>query len=115
MQRDDTEYEFDIVMNIGRDHIATTSKDVTFLDGFGAVITPELGRQLRAWLADGKEPERYFCADCGARIRDSAKGTARARARGHAGALWPRAVRGLHQTGPARGTSRAGPEGGERP
>lgn len=80
VQRDDTEYEFDIVMNIGRDHIATTSKDVTFLDGFGAVITPELGRQLRAWLADGKEPERYFCADCSARIRDSAKGTARARA-----------------------------------
>ena len=78
VQRDDTEYEFDIVMNIGRDHIATTSKDVTFLDGFGAVITPELGRRLRAWLADGKEPERWFCADCGARIRDSARGAARA-------------------------------------
>ena len=44
------------------------------------MITPELGRQLRAWLADGKEPERWFCADCGARIRDSARGTARARA-----------------------------------
>ena len=40
VQRDDVEYEFDIMFTIGRDHIATTSKDVTFLDGFGAVITP---------------------------------------------------------------------------
>ena len=76
VQRDDTEYEFDIVMNIGRDHVATTSKDVTFLDGFGAVITPELGAQLHAWLAEGKEPERYYCADCSARIEDSSKGPA---------------------------------------
>ena len=37
VQRDDVEYEFDIMFTIGRDHIATTSKDVTFLDGFGAV------------------------------------------------------------------------------
>lgn len=80
VQRDDTEYEFDIVMSIGRDHIATTSKDVTFLDGFDAVITPELGEQLHAWLADGREPVFYYCADCGARIRDSLKGTAKRRA-----------------------------------
>lgn len=81
VQRDDTEYEFDIVLNIGRDHIATTSKDVTFLDGFGAVITPELGEQLHAWLADGKEPERIYCADCGERIKDSPKGPAASRAK----------------------------------
>ena len=49
VQRDDVEYEFDIMFNIGRDHIAATSKDVTFLDGFNAVITPELGRQLASW------------------------------------------------------------------
>lgn len=67
VQRDDTEYEFDIVMNIGRDHIAVTSKDTTFLDGFSAVITPELGKELKDWLDKGVNPER--CADCGKIIR----------------------------------------------
>lgn len=56
VQRDDTEYEFDIAMDITRDHVATASKDTTFLDKYGAVITPELGTQLRAWLDDGIEP-----------------------------------------------------------
>jgi hypothetical protein len=56
VQRDDTEYEFDIVLDIGRDHIASASKDVTFLDKFGQIITPELGRQLSEWLNDGVEP-----------------------------------------------------------
>lgn len=70
VQRDNTEYEFDIAMNIGRDHIATASKDTTFLDGFAAVITPELGRQLKAWLDEGEEPER--CADCGKLITAAA-------------------------------------------
>ena len=32
VQRDDMEYEFDIVLNIARNHVATTSKDVTFLN-----------------------------------------------------------------------------------
>lgn len=63
VQRDDTEYEFDIVLNIGRDHIATASKDTTFLDQFGQVITPDLGIQLKEWLSDGIEPER--CESCG--------------------------------------------------
>ena len=53
IQRDDTEYEFDIVLDIGRNHIATTSKDVTFLDKYGEVITVELGQQLKEWLNDG--------------------------------------------------------------
>lgn len=53
IQRDDTEYEFDIVLDIARSHIATASKDVTFLDKYGEIVTPELGRQLRAWLDDG--------------------------------------------------------------
>lgn len=69
IQRDNLEYEFDIVMNIARDHIATTSKDVTFLDGFGGIITPQLGKDLAAWLNDGKEPERHICADCGKIIK----------------------------------------------
>lgn len=63
VQRDDVEYEFDVVLDIGRNHLATPSKDTTFLDKFGAVITPDLGRQLKAWLDDGEEPPR--CAGCG--------------------------------------------------
>ena len=63
IQREDTEYEFDIVLNIDRSHIATASKDTTFLDKFGQVITPELGVQLKNWLSDGVEPER--CEVCG--------------------------------------------------
>lgn len=57
IQRDDTEYEFDIVLDIGRNHIATASKDVTFLDKYGAMITPSLGEALKGWLDDGVAPE----------------------------------------------------------
>lgn len=60
MQRDDTEYEFDIVLDIARSHIATASKDVTFLDKYGEIITPELGRQLKAWLDDGVDPAQLL-------------------------------------------------------
>lgn len=66
VQREDTEYEFDIVLDIARNHIATASKDTTFLDKFGAVITPELGAQLKNWLDSGTEPER--CESCGKTI-----------------------------------------------
>ncbi len=66
VQRDDTEYEFDIVLDISRDHIATASKDVTFLDKYGKVITPELGIQLADWLNTGAEPKVYeVCELCG--------------------------------------------------
>lgn len=74
VQRDDVEYEFDIVFQISRDHIATASKDTTFLDSFGAIITPELGEQLHKWLDEGKEPDR--CADCGCIITPTAKRSA---------------------------------------
>lgn len=60
VQRDDTEYEFDIVLDIARSHIATASKDVTFLDKYGEIITPELGRQLKAWLDDGVDPAQML-------------------------------------------------------
>ena len=60
VQRDDTEYEFDIVLDIARSHIATASKDVTFLDKYGEIITPELGRQLKAWLDDGVDPTQLL-------------------------------------------------------
>ena len=66
VQRDDTEYEFDTVLSLSREHIATASKDVTFLDAYGQVITPELGRQIAAWLNDGEEPIK--CSECGASI-----------------------------------------------
>lgn len=66
IQRDNTEYEFDIVLDIARNHIATASKDVTFLDRFGAVITPGLGRDLAKWLNSGAPPAAgTACADCG--------------------------------------------------
>lgn len=57
VQRDDTEYEFDIVLDIARNHIATASKDVTFLDSYGDVITQELGNKLRLWLDEGYDPK----------------------------------------------------------
>lgn len=71
VQRENAEYEFDVVMNISRDHTAVTSKDTTFLDTFSGVITPEIGKQLHEWLDNGVEPER--CADCGTLIT-AAKG-----------------------------------------
>ena len=62
VQRDNVEYEFDIVLSIDRNHIARAEKDVTFLDDFAGVITPELGKRLGEWLSEGKEPE--LCACC---------------------------------------------------
>ena len=73
VQRDDTEYEFDVVLDIGRDHVATASKDVTFLDRFGQIITPELGKQLSEWLNNGEEPAR--CGECGTIIRATSANT----------------------------------------
>lgn len=53
VQRDDTEYEFDIVLDINREHTAVASKDTTILDKYGETITPALGARLRAWLETG--------------------------------------------------------------
>lgn len=68
VQRDDTEYEFDIVLDIARNHIATASKDTTFLDKYGEIITVKLGEDLRRWLDEGVEPEIFKCEVCGKRI-----------------------------------------------
>ena len=62
VQRENTEYEFDLVFNIARNHIACVSKDTTFLDNWNGVITPELGTSLKNWLAGGAEP--HLCTDC---------------------------------------------------
>lgn len=70
VQRDNAEYEFDVVLQIDRTHYATASKDTTFLDNFNGIITPELGKQLKDWLSNGKEPDR--CEDCGTLIQPAA-------------------------------------------
>lgn len=67
VQRENAEYEFDVVLQINRDHIASASKDTTFLDAWSGVITADLGKQLAAWLDQGEEPTR--CADCGKLIK----------------------------------------------
>lgn len=53
IQREDTEYEFDIAFDIDRTHIATTTKDTTFLDNWSDVLTVELGEKLQEWLSQG--------------------------------------------------------------
>ncbi|MDE6834898.1 MAG: ATP-binding protein, partial [Ruminococcus sp.] len=74
VQRENTEYEFDIVLNIARNHVASASKDTTFLDKWSGVITPELGKSLKEWLDEGVEPHR--CTDCGKVITGKSKKTA---------------------------------------
>ena len=71
VQRENTEYEFDVVFQINREHIACTSKDTTLLDTWSGVITPALGRELGAWLEKGAEPVR--CADCRRAILPTSK------------------------------------------
>ena len=63
VQRENTEYEFDICFQLDRAHIASLSKDTTFLDNWTGIITPELGEQLGEWLSKGVELPR--CTDCG--------------------------------------------------
>lgn len=75
IQRDDTEYEFDVVLDISRNHIAVASKDTTILDQYGAVITPELGARLRDWLDIGADDPIPLCESCGTEIQPSAKGS----------------------------------------
>lgn len=71
VQRENAEYEFDVVLQIGRDHIASASKDTTFLDRWSGIITPDLGKQLAEWLNNGAEPVK--CADCGMLITANTK------------------------------------------
>lgn len=66
VQRENVEYEFDIVLNIARNHVAIAAKDTTFLDAWSDVITPDLGASLRDWLDNGTEPQ--ICEHCGKKI-----------------------------------------------
>ena len=59
------------MLNIDRAHTATASKDTTFLDGYGEIITPALGEKLAAWLDEGEAPE--ICEECGKAIRATEK------------------------------------------
>lgn len=63
VQRDDVEYEFDTVLDLSREHFATTVKDTTILPDSIERITPEIGRMLAEWLSDGEEPK--CCETCG--------------------------------------------------
>lgn len=67
VQRENTEYEFDVCFQIAQNHIAGISKDTTFLDGWSGVITPELGSQLGDFLSKGINLPR--CTDCNCVIR----------------------------------------------
>lgn len=69
VQRENTEYEFDICFQINQNHIASISKDTTFLDGWNGVITPELGKQLNEFLSQGANLSR--CTDCNSVIMAS--------------------------------------------
>lgn len=75
VQRENTEYEFDIVFQLDRQHNATLSKDTTFLDRWSGVITPELGAQLGDWLNRGEDIPR--CSDCGKAIMSDGRRTVR--------------------------------------
>ena len=71
-QKADFEYEMTLVMNVDKDtHCAELAKDNTFLDaeGFYGRVTPELGKRLRAWMAEGIEPTIYTCEECGKKIK----------------------------------------------
>lgn len=75
IQRENTEYEFDVVFQLDRQHNATLSKDTTFLDRWSGMITPELGKQLGDWLNKGEDVPR--CSDCGRVIMSDGKRTVR--------------------------------------
>lgn len=73
VQRENTEYEFDIVFQLDRQHNATLSKDTTFLDRWSGIIDAELGKQLGDWLNSGVELPR--CEFCGKVIMSDGKRT----------------------------------------
>ena len=71
-QKNDFEYEMTLVMDVDKDtHNVSIIKDNTFLDaeGFYGRVTPELGKRLRAWMAEGIEPTIYICECCGKKIK----------------------------------------------
>lgn len=67
-QRDDFEYEFMLVLDFDKEtHFATIIKDNTFLEAqnFHGTITPALGKEIKEWISEGKEPVILRCENCG--------------------------------------------------
>ena len=65
IQRPDIEYEFTVVLDLNRDHMATVSKDRTNIFDKDSVflLTEQTGRDLKAWLDTGKKAVPK-CARC---------------------------------------------------
>lgn len=61
VQRDDTEYEFDVTLMLDNNHMPTIVKDTTFLNAVGLdePITEQLGEQLITWLKQGIDPKEF--------------------------------------------------------
>lgn len=60
-QRDSIIYEYTVVLDLVHEkHYANAIKDRTglFVGSDPAIISEETGRKIRAWLQDGKEPEK---------------------------------------------------------
>ena len=86
VQRENTEYEFDVCFQIAQNHIADISKDTTFLDGWSGVITPKLGSQLNCVTTASKTKSvqqiidgsvevygRQLCLNCVRKLVKAAK------------------------------------------
>ncbi|MCK9598614.1 MAG: ATP-binding protein [Sphaerochaeta sp.] len=65
IQRPDIEYEFTVVLDLNRDHMATVSKDRTNIFGKDDVflLTEQTGRDLKTWFDTGKAAVPK-CARC---------------------------------------------------
>lgn len=58
VQKENMEYEFTTVFDIGQNHMASCSKDRTSLfDGKDFIIDASIGKQLMSWLTEG-EPKK---------------------------------------------------------
>lgn len=58
IQRDGLEYEFTVVLDIGFDHVATSTKDRTrIFDGKSGTLTENTGRVLAKWLAGATQQQ----------------------------------------------------------
>jgi hypothetical protein len=54
VQRDQFEYEFQVVFSVDMEHKATTSKDNSGLfEGMDAKLSPDVGKKLSQWLDTG--------------------------------------------------------------
>lgn len=62
IQRDDTEYEFDITLMLDEFNIPTIIKDTTFLKSYNLdePVTEELGTNLIKWLNEGADPTVFI-------------------------------------------------------